>query len=250
MTNDQFQEISTGQSKEMPAKIVVYGRSKIGKTRFACSFPDAFLIDIENGSKYLDKSVRATPHLRTYDEVLGWLKHIYNDEKFMCGWLIVDSLDWLEELAQARLIKMHGAKSITDPSVKDFAYHKGVADAAKDVITILRLIDAINRKKQIKSIVIAHSVVKDIDLPNRDPFARYTLKLSKQLAGKTMEWCDMLLFADHDFHVSSDGKTSEPKPMLFTGGDASYEGGGRIKLPKSIPISYEALEKAIFGEKS
>jgi hypothetical protein len=244
----QFEEITAGKSTEMPAKIVIYGRSKIGKTRFASQFPDCFLIDIENGARYLENPVRATPHLKTYDEVIGWLNHIYSTESFTCKWIIIDSWDWLEELAQAKLIKQNGAKSITDSSVPAFAYYKGVTDAAKDAMQVLNWLDAIHQKKGINAILIAHSVVKEIDLPNRDPFARYILKLSKQLAAKTMEWCDLLLFADHDFYVTKDGKTTEPKPVLFTGGDASYEGGGRIKLPKSIPISYEALEKAISGK--
>ena len=193
-TVNPFQEVSAGMSTEMPPRLVIYGRGKIGKTTFACDAPDPFLIDIENGAKYLAKKVRATP------------------------------------------------------AIKAFAYHKGVSDAASDTIAILRWLDAIYRKKGIKAIIVAHSTVKEIDLPGRDPFARYQLKLSKQLAAKTMEWADILLHAEYDFHVSTEGKTSEPKAVLFTGGDMSYEGGGRIKLPKQIPISYAELEKAIIGK--
>lgn len=241
----EFKEVEAGQSKEMPARIVIYGRGKIGKTTFASQAPDPFLIDIENGAKYLSQRVRATPHLRDFDSVISWLKHIHESEAFKAGTIIVDSLDHLEEYAQTRLIKQNGAKTITDPAVRAFAYHRGVVDAANDTATVLRWLDAIYNKKGIKSIIIAHSTIKEIDLPGKDPFARYQLKLSKQLAAKVMEWCDILLHAEYDFVVSSDGKTSEPKPVLFTGGDMSYEGGGRIRLPKSIPISYKALQDAI-----
>ena len=140
---------------------------------------------------------------------------------------------------------MHSAKSITDPAVKSFAYHRGVIDAATDTVNVLKWLDAIYAKKGIKSIIVAHSMIKEIDLPGKDPFSKYQLKLSKQLAGKVMEWCDILLHAEYDFHVSAEGKTSEPKAVLFTGGDMAYEGGGRIKLPKSIPISYDALQKEL-----
>ena len=153
-------------------------------------------------------------------------------------------------MAQAKLVKSHNAKSITDPTVKDFSYFRGVVNAADEAAKILRWLDAIETKKGIGSIIIAHSVLKEVELPNKSPFSRYQLKLSKYLAAKTMEWCDLLLMAEHEFHVTTEGVTSETKAMLFTGGDAFYEGGGRIKLPKAIPISYKDLEGAVLGKKS
>lgn len=242
---DEFKEITAGQSKEMPARIIIYGREKGGKTTFACQAPDAFLIDIENGAQFLETKVRATPHLRDYDSVIGWLKHIYEDDKFTCGTIVLDSLDHLEDLAQARLIKLNNAKTITDPAVKSFAYHRGVVDAANDTAKVFKWLDALWEKKKIKCIIIAHSAIKEISLPGQEPFSRYQLKLSKQLGAKAKEWCDMLLHLEYSFHVSSEGKTSTPTPVLFTGGDMSFEGGGRIKLPKSIPVNYKALEDAI-----
>ena len=241
----EFTETTAGQSIDMPSRIIIYGKEKIGKTTFACSAPDAFLINVEDGAKYLKQKVRSTPHIRDFDSIIAWLKHIYDDEKFTCGTLVLDSLDHAEDLAQARLIKQNGAKSITDSSVKAFAYYKGVSDAAHDTAQILKWLDAIYAKKGIKSIIIAHSAIKEVDLPGKDPFARYQLKLSKQLSAKVMEWCDIACMAEYDFHVSSDGKTSTPKPCLFTGGDMSYQGGGRIKLPSTIPLSYSELQKAI-----
>ena len=245
----QFEEIITGESTEMPSRLTVYGCSKIGKSRFAAEFPDVFFINIENGLQFLPKKVRATPHLRDYQSVIDWLKHIYDNDAFTAKWICVDSIDWLEEYAEARLIKLHNAKSITDPQVKEFAYFKGKLQAANDAMVLLKWLDAIYLKKGIKSILIGHSVVKDIELPNREPFARHQLKLSKQFAAKVMEWSDAILFAERDFEVSSEGKTSIPKPCLFTGGDMSYEGGGRFKLPRAIPINYKLFEDAVLGKK-
>src|SRR5690348_18377289 len=126
----EFTEITAGQSKEMPAKIVIYGVPKIGKTRFAAQADDVFFLNIEGGLEYLDKKVRSTPKLNTYDEVVGWLKHIYDSPDFKAGTIALDSLDWIEVLAQDRLVKLHNAKSITDSAIKEFAYFKGVMNAA------------------------------------------------------------------------------------------------------------------------
>jgi hypothetical protein len=240
-----FQEIITGESKEMPARIIVYGREKIGKSRFAAEAPDAFFINVEGGLQYLGRKTRSTPKLESFDEVIETLKHIHDDEKFKCGTVVLDSADWIEELAQAKLIKMNGAKSITDPNVKAFAYFRGVVDAANECMRILTWLDKIKQKKNINAIIIAHSIVKEVDLPGKDPFSRNQLKLSKQLGSKLMEWCDLALYADYSFFVTPDGKTSEPKPVLFTGGDASHIGGGRLKLKAQLPLSYSALETEI-----
>jgi len=244
-----FTEVTAGQSKEMPAKIVIYGVPKIGKTRFAAQADDVFFLNIEGGLEYLDKKVRSTPKLNTYDEVVGWLKHIYETDTFKAGTIALDSLDWIEVLAQDRLVKLHNAKSITDPAVKEFAYFKGVMAAADDAIKVIKWLDAIYTKKGIKAILIAHSQIKTVDLPTQDPYSRHEMKLSKYLSAKANEWADLVLFADYAFHVSKDGKPTEPKPVLCAGGSAAFIGGGRMLLEKELPIDYKVLEQHITNKK-
>jgi hypothetical protein len=239
--SNPFQEVTVGQSIDMPAKIVVYGVPKIGKSRFAAQAEDVFFLDIEGGLSYLERKVRATPKLTEFDAVIGWLKHIYDNDNFKAGTIALDSLDWLEKLAQEKLVKAEGAKSIVDPRVTAFAYHKGVEMAADDTMKALRWLDAIYKKKGIKAILIAHSEVKSVDLPNQDAYSRYQLKLSKYLSAKTLEWCDLALFADYSFHVTKDGKTSDPKPMFRAGGSAAFMGGGRMLLDKELPLDYKQL---------
>lgn len=241
----QFEEVTAGESKEMPAKMVIYGVPKIGKSRFAAQADDVFFINIEGGLDYLPTKVRSTPKLNTYDEVFAWLKHIYENDKFAAGTIAVDSLDWLETLAQQRLCKQYNAKSITDSSVKEFAYFRGVVMASDDAAKLMTWLDAIYKKKGIKSIIIAHSQIKEVDLPTKDPFQRNELKLSKQLAARVAEWADLLLFADYSFHVTSEGKTSEQKAVLYAGGSPSFVGGGRMQLKNEIPIDYKLLTKEI-----
>ena len=240
-----FVETTVGLSKDMPAKIVIYGIPKIGKSRFAAQANDAFFIDLEGGLSYMPTKVRATPKLVIYDEAIGWLKHIYETDSFTAGTIVIDSLDWLETLAQQRLCKQNNARSIVDPACKDFAYHKGVVMAAEDTFNVVKWLDAIYTKKGIKTILVAHSQIKDIDMPDRDPHSRHEMKLSKQLSGKINEWADLILFCDYSFFVSKEGKTSEPKPCLYAGGSASFVGGGRMLLEKEMPIDYKTLEKHI-----
>lgn len=240
-----FEEITVGESKTMPAKIVIYGVPKIGKSRFAAQADDVFFINIEGGLDYLGTKVRSTPKLTTYDEVMAWLKHIYESDTFTAGTIAIDSLDWLEGLAQNRLVKQENAKSIVDPAIKAFAYYKGVEMAASDAALIFKWLDVIYTKKGIKAILIAHSHIKNIDLPTQEPYSRHELKLSKWLGSKANEWADLVLFADYSFHVTKEGKTTEPKPVLYAGGSAAFLGGGRMALKKELPLDYKLLMKEI-----
>jgi hypothetical protein len=241
----EFKETKAGQSKAMPSRIVIYGVPKVGKTAFAAQADDVFFINVEGGLDYLEKEVRTTPKLESYDEIIGWLGHIYKTDDFTCGTIAIDSLDWCENLAQAKLIKQENATSIIDPRIPAFAYHKGVAEAASMTIHVLNYLDAIYKKKGIPSIVISHSQVKTLDLPNQDAYSRHELKLSKGLAAKVNEWADLILFAGYSFHVTKDGKTTEPRRVLYGGGSMAYVGGGRMTLKKELPLNYNELKKEI-----
>jgi hypothetical protein len=243
----EFNIIKTGLSKDIPAKIVLYGVPKIGKSRFASNAEGAFFINIEDGLQYLGKEVAATPVLKTFEEVIDWLNHLLKsdtDTKAIKT-IVVDSLDWLENLAQNKIVKAYGGKSIVDPQVKDFAYYKGVQMAAEETLRALHLLDRLYKEKQIRTILIAHTKIKEMDLPGKDNYSKYLLKLSTVLAGRVNEWADLTLFADMDFFVDKDGKPSEPKPTLFTGNNASFEGGGRMKLKHKIPLDYAAFTKEL-----
>lgn len=240
-----FQEIKVGTSKEMPAKMALYGVPKIGKSRFAAEIPDCFFLNIEGGLDYLGKTVRATPKLESYEEVIGWLKHIYETDNFKAGCLVLDSLDWLENLARVKVEKAHGGNSINDQSYKPFSYGAGMSMVAEESIKVIRWLDAIYKVKKMPALLLAHSQIKTVDLPTKEPFSRYELKLSKALGAKVAEWADIVLFADYSFHVTSDGKVSEPKPVLCAGGSAAFVGGGRMRLSKEIPLNYDELKKEI-----
>jgi hypothetical protein len=240
-----FTEVTAGQSKEMPSKKVIYGVPKIGKSRFASQFPDPFFINIEGGLDYIGKAVRATPKLHEYDEVIAWLKHIYENDEFKASTIVIDSMDWAEALATRKVEKANGNIPITNKEHKPYAYGNGTLMVSEETIKILRWLDAIHTKKGTGALIIAHSQVRTVDLPNQEPYSRHELKLGKAVAAKIMEWADLVLFADYSFHVTKEGKTSEPKPMIYAGGSAAYVGGGRMKLSKEIPLDYKLLEKEI-----
>lgn len=244
-----FEIKKVGKSKAFPAKVVIFGVPKIGKSRFASNAEGAFFIDAEGGLDYLDKETLSTPTLKNFDDVVGWLNHLLKKETDTSNikTVIIDSFDWVEKYAQEKITKAYNAASIYDPRVKDFAYHKGVLMAAEEAWRVITLLNLLWDQKQIRAIILCHSTVREMDLPGKDNYSKHVLKLSKHLGAKLNEWADLILFADYDFHVDKDGKVSEQKAMLFTCGDASFEGGGRMLLKNKIPLDFAELEKQLAG---
>lgn len=247
-TPSQFTIKKTGLSKEFPAKVVLYGVPKIGKSRFCSNAEKPFFIDVEGGLSYVGKEIATTGTLKSLAEVIDWLQHLLkpSTDTSDIKTIVVDSIDWIEKLAQDKLVKAYNAANITDPRVKDFGYSNGREMASSESWRVVALLDEIYKTKGIKAILISHSNIKNVELPGKENYSKHMLKLYKSLASKINEWADLILFADYDFHVV-DGKTSEPKPMLFAGGDASFEGGGRMLLKKKIPLDFAALEKELKG---
>lgn len=241
-----FQETTVGESKEMPAKMVIYGPPKLGKSRFCAQIEDVFFLDIEGGLQYLDKKVRATPKIKTFDEVIKWLTHILETDSFKAGTIAIDSADWLESLAITKIEALHGVK-ITDKKYDGYAYGNSYLLVMNECLRVITALNLIYEKKGIKAVFIAHSQLKEVTTPLTDPYNRYELKFfAKGFGYKLMEWADLILFCDRVFHVAEEGmKTSEPKAMLLSGNNASYIGGGRMKIANDLPLDYHELKKHI-----
>lgn len=245
-TPNPFAEVTAGESREMPAKMVIYGIPKIGKSRFCSQIEDVFFLDIEGGLSYLDKKVRATPKLKTFDEVLKWLEYILTDEKFKAGTIALDSADWLEALIIAKIEKDHG-KKITDKYHEPFTFGNNRVMVAAEFYRIITALNLIYEKKGIKAVFIAHCHLREVSTPLTEPYNRYEMKFfSKEVGAKLNEWGDIILFCDKIFHVADGGmKTSEPTPMLLSGKSASYIGGGRMEIRQDLPLDYHELKKHI-----
>ncbi len=241
-----FAETTVGESREMPAKMVIYGPPKLGKSRFCAQIEDVFFLDIEGGLAYLDKKVRATPKIKTFDEVIKWLEHILTNDAFKAGTIAIDSADWLESLAIAKIEALHSTK-ITDKKYDGYAYGNGYLLVMNECLRVITALNLIWEKKGIKAVFIAHSQLKEVTTPLTDPYNRYELKFfAKGFGHKLFEWGDLILFCDKVFHVAEEGmKVSEPKVMILSGNSAAYIGGGRMRLDRDLPLDYHELKKYI-----
>jgi len=91
-------------------KVVVYGTEGIGKSTFAAQFPDPLFIDTEGSTKELD--------IRRFEKPSSWemLKEQveYVKKNKPCKTLVIDTIDWAEQLCLEAVCARYNKKGIED----------------------------------------------------------------------------------------------------------------------------------------
>lgn len=224
-------------------RIAVYGVEGIGKTTFAAGAPKPIFICTEDGlgSLQVDHFPLATKVQDVLDAIQALLQEAHD-----FGTVVIDSVDWLDNLIWQDVESKHDAK--------DLAYGKGamiVADAWRDILAGL---NALRNQKNMVVILIAHTQIKRFDSPETEPYDRYQPKLQERSNALIREWVDALLFANYRTIVKKDevgfNKTvargiSNGERLLFTAEKPAYMAKNRYGLPESIPMSWDAFAQAI-----
>lgn len=229
--------VSSSKAKEFPPqKIVIYGTPGIGKTTFAATFPKPVLLRTEDGAAALDiPTFPAIP--KNLEQVRQALRTLYRGgHQFKT--LVVDSLDWLEPLVFDEVCR-DGAKE----KIEDFGYGKGYANAKEKWRDLLHILETLKNKTKMNVVAVAHAVPVSVDLPDLDPFQRYSMKLNKHGSALWMEWADMILFVNYKANIKrdSEGKSTgkaagSGERVIFTQERPAYQAKSRWPLDEEILI--------------
>lgn len=223
--------------------MLVYGVEGIGKSTFAAGAPSPVFIQTEDGLGALQ--VDHFPIATRVSDVLDAIGSLFSDDHEFKT-VVIDSLDWLETLIWRDIEAKYDAK--------DLAYGKGAMIAADKWREILDGLTALRNERGMAVVLIAHTEIKRFDSPETEPYDRYQPKLQARSSALVREWCDAVFFANYKTIVKKDdvgfNKTvargiSTGERMLFTSERPAYMAKNRYSLPESIPLSWEAFEKAI-----
>lgn len=224
-------------------RIMLYGVEGIGKTTFAAGAPEPVFICTEDGLGSLQ--VSHFPLCTKASDVLDAIATLCSEEHNFKT-VVLDSVDWLDNLIWADVEASHDAK--------DLAYGKGamiVADRWREVLTGL---NHLRNAKGMVVILLAHCQIKRFDSPEVEPYDRYQPKLQERANAVLREWVDALLFANYKTVVRKDdvgfNKTnnrgiSTGERLLYTSEKPAYMAKNRYSLPESLPMSWEAFTQAV-----
>ena len=224
-------------------RVMIYGPHGLGKTTFGAGAPAPIFILTEDGLGRLE--VDHFPLAASYDDVVGAISTLYSDDHTF-GTVVIDSLDWLDNLIWQDINAKHDAK--------DLAYGKGAVIAADYWRAILEGLSALRDEKGMAIVLIAHAEIKRFDSPEVEPFERYQPKLQARSSALVQEWCDAVLFCNYKTIVKKEdvGFNREVNRGITTGErllhaneKPAYLAKNRYSLPDSLPLSWESFATAI-----
>ena len=224
-------------------RIMLYGVEGIGKTTFAAGAPNPIFICTEDGLGSLQ--VAHFPLATKASDVLDAITTLCQ-ESHDFGSVVLDSVDWLDNLIWSDVEATHDAK--------DLAYGKGAMIVADRWREFLAGLNYLRNTKKMVVILIAHTQIKRFDSPETEPYDRYQPKLQERSNAILREWVDALLFANYRTIVKKDdvgfNKTSNRgvttgERLLYTAERPAYMAKNRYGLPESLPMSWEAFAQAI-----
>lgn len=224
--------------RRTPVKCVIYGPESIGKTTLASKFPQALIIDVENGSNSLN--VRRIRCDKSWEELLATVREVI-DTPNICKTIVIDTADWAEYLCSKYICDKYKKANIDE-----FGYGKGYTYLTEEFKRLLDLLDdAID--KGLNVVVTAHAKPRKFELPEEmGAFDRYELKTSKNTSPIIKEWCDCLLFCNFKTYVVVDDKNKKKaqgsKRMIYTSHSAVYDAKNRFNLDDELDMNFDSLK--------
>jgi hypothetical protein len=224
-----------------PPRLVLYGEHKVGKSSFAASAPNPIFIQTEDGLDALN--VNAFPLSTSFEHVMLCINELQTQEHNFQS-VVIDSLDWLEDLIHTHVCKVNGKQSI-----EDFGYGKGYTMALDFWGGFLASLNQLRLTKNMAVILICHEQVKRFDNPAAGAsYDRYQPKMREKAADKMQEWADAIGFAAIETHVNVEAKTmtrfvnpQSSQRILHLQESPAFVAGNRYGMPAQIPLEWNAF---------
>lgn len=235
-------EITRGKIQKAK-KVVVYGPEGIGKSTFAARFPEPVFIDTEGSTASMD--VARLPRPTSWTMLLEEIDYI-KSHPGECQTLVIDTIDWAEQLCVEYICSIHNKKGI-----EDFGYGNGYVYTKEEFGRFLnRLTDVI--EAGVNVVLTAHAQLRKFEQPDElGAYDRWELKLGKKTQSQTSplakEWADMLLFCNYKTYsiaVDKDGKKHKAqggKRVMYTSHHPCWDAKNRYGLPEECDFDYQVI---------
>lgn len=232
--------------KLAPLRVLIYGPDGVGKTTFAASARDAIVLPAEDGAAYLD--VARFPVAETWADVLDAVSELRATDHAH-KMLVLDSVDWMEQLLVAHLCAKHKKDSLDA-----FGYGAGYSLVFDETRAFISQLERLRAEKGMGIVGVAHSAIKPFQNPEGENFDRYELKLQASKNANTAalwrEWSEFVLFANYETLVSTSKKSgakgeSSGARYAYTQRTAAYDAKSRLALPERLPLDWGSFARAV-----
>lgn len=231
--------------KNRPPIITICGDPGLGKTSLAALFDKPIFIRAEDGLQSIPEKIRpdALPVIKRIDQLweqTGAL--IKEDHDYQT--LVVDSVTALERLFESHIV----SNDRNDPDSINQACG-GFGNGPKAVGALHRKLrrycGMLNERKNMTIVFIAHADLEKMDLPDSDPYSRYSMRFNKNSIAVYLDDSDIVGFIKLKTFVKGD-KDKGLKKAVSTGArvfvchsEASSVSKNRYGINEEIEIKAE-----------
>lgn len=231
-------EISSGPIPSAQ-KIVIYGPEGIGKSTFAACFPESLFIDTEGSTKKLN--VHRMPKPTSWEMLMQEVRHVVENPT-ICSTLVIDTIDWAEQLCIAHICAKSGKSGI-----EDFGYGKGYVYEKEAFAGLLHALDDVIAVG-VNVLLTAHAQLRKVEQPEEmGGYDHWELKLGAKttanIAPMVKEWADMLLFANYKTVVISTDEAGKKhkaqggRRVMYTTHSPWWDAKNRDCLPDELDFA-------------
>jgi len=246
-------KINNGKQPK-PRRCLAYGPHGVGKTTWAAQAPNHLILNFEDGVG--DINCRSTDRITTWGEICTILEQLMHEPDDL-DWIVIDTLDWLEQIIHAQVASEAGKGSISE-----IAYGKGFQAAIAKWQYLIRGFEYLRRTRDCGIILLAHGETKRFESPESDSYDRYQPALHATASNLFQEYSDEVLFCgfkiltrkeDMGFNRTREVAFGSAERYIRTTEGPAMLAKSRLEIAEEIPFSWsvyqDAINKNLEGEK-
>lgn len=231
---------SIAKPTDRPIIVTICGDSGMGKTTLAASFEKPIVIRAEDGLQAIPHEQRpdAFPLIHKADELWDQLTALLTEEHDYKT-LVIDSVTALERLFIQHVIDSDpkNPKSINQAMG---GYGAGLSAVATMHQRVRKACGMLNERKGMHVVFVAHADTETIELPDQDPYTRYTLRLGKKSTAPYIDDSDIVGFLKLQTFTTGEGDRkkaiSSGERLITTYATASNISKNRYGITEDLPV--------------
>lgn len=232
---------SVSKPADRPVMVTICGDSGLGKTTLAASFPNPIVIRAEDGLQAIpvDQRPDAFPVLQSESELFDQFKALLKEDHEYKT-LIIDSVTALERLFIQHVIDSD-PKNPRSINQALGGYGAGLQAVAAMHQRVRKAAGILNERKGMHIVFVAHADTETIELPDQDPYTRYSLRLGKKSVAPYVDDVDVVGFLKLETFTTGDGERkkaiSDGSRLLVTYATAANISKNRYNITEDLPVN-------------